>query len=95
MAKSKATGGKAKAKAAVHPPPGGNQYGVLLGMDGNPSSPAEFDQTNHSDAEMYFNPSEEATDVSLYSYFLVLIHGVAFHLRRDICSRVSLAHANG
>lgn len=80
MAKSKATTGKAKAKAAANPSSSSsaNQYGILLGMDGNPRTPAEFDQTNHSDVEMYFNPSDEATDVSLYLLFLILIHRFAF-----------------
>jgi hypothetical protein len=40
-----------------------NTYEVIAGMDGNPNSPAEFDESPHDDKELFFKADEDATEV--------------------------------
>jgi hypothetical protein len=49
---------KAKARASVVA-----TYEVLAGMDGNPSTPKEFDDSPHDDDETFFKAEEDATEV--------------------------------
>jgi hypothetical protein len=36
-----------------------NLYGALEGMDGNPQTPQEFDDSPHEDDEVFFKADEE------------------------------------
>jgi hypothetical protein len=49
---------KAKARTAVFA-----TYEVLSGMDGNPNTPKEFDESHHDDDEVYFRADDDATQV--------------------------------
>ncbi len=49
---------KAKARTAVFA-----TYEVLSGMDGNPNTPKEFDESHHDDDEVYFRADIDATQV--------------------------------
>jgi len=49
---------KAKARATVI-----TTYEVLAGMDGNPNTPKEFDESPHDDDEVYFKADDDATQV--------------------------------
>ena len=49
---------KAKARTAVVA-----TYEVLSGMDGNPNTPKEFDESHHDDDELFFKTDEDATQV--------------------------------
>jgi hypothetical protein len=49
---------KAKARATVI-----TTYEVLAGMDGNPNTPKEFDESPHTDEELFFKADDDATQV--------------------------------
>ena len=49
---------KAKGRATVV-----TTYEVLSGMDGNPNTPKEFDESPHNDDEVYFKADGDATQV--------------------------------
>ena len=49
---------KAKARATVIA-----TYEVLAGMDGNPITPKEFDESPHSGEELFFKADDDATQV--------------------------------
>jgi hypothetical protein len=40
-----------------------NTYEVIAGIDGNPNSPAEFDESPHGDDELFFKADDDATEV--------------------------------
>lgn len=42
-------------------------YEVLAGMDGNPATPQEFDDSPHDEDEVFFKADEDATKVYLIS----------------------------
>jgi hypothetical protein len=44
-----------------------NTYEVIADMDGNPNTPAEFDDSPHDDEELFFKADENATQVSTNS----------------------------
>ncbi len=64
MAQVKKGQGKQKVKQSQE---NGNRFDVIQDIDGNPQSPADFDKEPHGDDELYFQPAENASEVSLES----------------------------
>lgn len=79
MAQAKKNKGKPKAKAAAETTSlfSTNRYGVVQHDDGNPSTPDAFMAENPTDEEMYFNPEDDAIEVSFFD--LLALYPVALN----------------
>lgn len=70
---------KSKLKAKIVPV---NLFGALEGMDGNPQTPREFDDSPHDEDEVFFKADVDATEVLIYSSppFHAHLHQLRFPL---------------